>query len=160
MSKDTFGALAFWAIMACIGAVPLLGACAPVTPVTPYADAVPMPMQQPFNCNMVGSETGFDLLCTDAPVPTPLPSFHYLFCEVGDSLCWGTPWRIWWDMEQKYLRCAIDVTTATNGSKVTVLATIDAGPNGKPLSWVRTGFPSGAAVCEGWIESDRVLAAE
>jgi ABC-type transport system substrate-binding protein len=150
-----------------------IAACAGVTPTpSPMADAAPEPQPQILSCGLsAGEGTDFTLACaeptatpepTATVTPTPTPSFYYLFCTPQDSLCYLTPWRIWWDANQKHLRCAMDVTVDTNGSKVTVLATIpaEAAPNGKPLSWVRTGWMSGSEVCEGWIEADRVTAAQ
>ncbi len=151
----------------------LLAGCAGVTTTPqPMADAAPEPQPQILSCGLSGvAGTAFTLQCaeptatpepTPTVTPTPTPSFYYLFCTPQDSLCYLTPWRIWWDANQRHLRCAMDVTVDTNGSKVTVLATIpaEAAPNGKALSWIRTGWMSGGEVCEGWIESSRATTAQ
>ncbi len=146
----------------------LVGCVTTVTSVTtpsPYADIAPQPVPQKFDCSITGDNAAFTMACTE-PVPTatatPTPSVYYLFCEVGDALCWGTPWRVWWDPGQLHLRCAVNVTPDTNGAKVTVLSQMEPSrfTNDKRLAWVVTGWMSGSEPCAGWIEADRLRAAQ
>ncbi len=124
-----------------------------------YADVAPAPVPQEFNCSITGDNAAFTMACAEAtatPTATPEIAFWYLWCAEGETCA---PFRVYWDPQQRFLRCAID--TGQNGMKVTVKAMM--APDREimaPLAWVVTGqaLANGEA-CEGWIEQRRLSAA-
>ena len=137
----------------------LLVGCTPVTAVTPYADAVPMPMPEPFACALSGDNAAFTLECvepTPTPTATPTPSFWYFACS-GDVHCTSGQFRVYWDRDLTMLRCALPA-----GSKVTRIAdgySLRLG-EGEALAWVVTGADAGGKPCEGWTPETFLRAAE
>ena len=135
----------------------VLVACAPVTPVTPYADIAPQPVPQAFNCSITGDNDAFDMRCTTPPTPTPTPGKWAFWCD-GDSRCASGQFRVYWDRDLTMLRCAL-----TQGAQVDRIAdgySLREG-EGEALAWVVTGVAAGVdKVCEGWTPVTFLRAAE